>query len=70
MINLKFVTHIKFASPLLMLDDVLNNSFLSVETGEVDQVVQFQLHVAREKQGGLVKVADASKMRTERKDIF
>ena len=40
------VTHVKIASPLLMLDDVLNDAFAVVETGEVDQVVQLQLHVA------------------------
>ena len=40
------VTHVKIASPLLMLDDVLNDAFVVVETGEVDQVVQLQLHVA------------------------
>ena len=32
-----------------MLDDVLNNAFLTIETGEVDQVVQLQLHVTEEK---------------------
>ena len=40
------VTHVKIASPLLMLDHVLNDAFAVVETGEVDQVVQLQLHVA------------------------
>ena len=54
-----------------MLDDVLNNPFVTVETGQVDQVVQLQLHVAREKQGDLVKVVDrASKQENrERKNI-
>ena len=52
-----------------MLDDVVNNAFVTVEAGEVDQVVQLQLHVAWEQQGGFVKDADASDKITERTNI-